>query len=90
MSDLENEIRAALNRASAESNSDTPDFILAGFLMDCLEAWDQATVARETFYGREVGSVKAAPPMVEGIQVTGATQHHVHLSDTIAPRGDVQ
>lgn len=56
---LEDEIRTALNRASAENDSDTPDFVLAGFLMDCLEAWNQATVARESFYSREVGGGKA-------------------------------
>lgn len=49
-------LRAAIEREinihSAESGSDTPDFILAQYLTDCLEAFDRATVARERWYGR--------------------------------------
>jgi hypothetical protein len=49
---LEDTIRNALNRASRENASDTPDFILAQYLMDCLEAFEAATTARERWYGR--------------------------------------
>lgn len=36
-----------------ESASNTPDFILAQYLSHCLLAWNQATIQRETWYGRE-------------------------------------
>lgn len=47
--DLRNELRALLNRASRENESNTPDFILAGYLMNCLEAFEDATRQREGF-----------------------------------------
>lgn len=50
---LRKEIEEAINRNSAENGSDTPDFILAEYLTDCLSAYDKATTAREKWYGRE-------------------------------------
>ena len=44
------EIEEAINRHSAENGSDTPDFILAEFLIDCLLAFDRATRARTDWY----------------------------------------
>jgi hypothetical protein len=41
-STLEDEIRAAINRASRENASNTPDFILAEYLTDCLMAYERA------------------------------------------------
>ena len=52
MSELRSEITTALNRASAENPSGTPDFILADFLLDALMAFDAAVAAREAWYGR--------------------------------------
>lgn len=52
MNNLENELTALLNRYSAENGSNTPDFILAKFLLGCLQAWDRATEDREIWYGR--------------------------------------
>ena len=64
-SNLRAEIATAINRVSAENGSDTPDFILAEYLTDCLAAFDRAVSARENWYGREVGewakSVEARP-----------------------------
>lgn len=45
-----------LNSFSEENGSNTPDFILATFLDHCLSAWNDATKAREIWYG-----VKLAP-----------------------------
>jgi hypothetical protein len=42
-----------LNRHSKENASNTPDFILAQYLVACLEAWNTATQQRETWYGRD-------------------------------------
>lgn len=48
---LYEEIQCALNRASAEKGSGTPDFILARYLLDCLKAFDNAALARSNWYG---------------------------------------
>ncbi len=53
MSELENEIRSACNRCSAENGSDTPDFILSRYLLSCLEAFDAATRRRDEWYGNK-------------------------------------
>jgi hypothetical protein len=49
--DLRVRIEQELNRASAENASNTPDFVLAEFLTDCLAAFDRATTARDNWYG---------------------------------------
>lgn len=45
-------IAGCINVASAENGSDTPDFIIAEYLVDCLEALDAAVRKREKWYGR--------------------------------------
>lgn len=52
MSDLENSVRAMINVHSAENASNTPDFILARYLMQCLDAFSEAVGAREKWHGR--------------------------------------
>jgi hypothetical protein len=51
MDDFGRELRALLNKYSMENNSNTPDFILAAYLLDCLRAWDIAMRDRETWQG---------------------------------------
>jgi len=51
---LRTEIEQAINRCSAENGSNTPDFILAQFLVDCLIAFDKASRAREKWYNVEL------------------------------------
>ena len=48
---FEVELRSFLNRHSMENSSNTPDFILAEYLMKCLEAFNETSVAREKWYG---------------------------------------
>jgi len=50
------EIEHLINRHSQENGSDTPDFILAEYLTDCLDAYDKAVQRREAWYDRKVGS----------------------------------
>ena len=50
--DFRREIESAINRHSKENGSDTPDFILAEYLSDCLKAWDKGVSRREKWYGR--------------------------------------
>lgn len=51
--DLRKKIEHAINTSSAENGSNTPDFILAEYLTDCLAAFDKASKAREKWYGIE-------------------------------------
>lgn len=50
---FEKELQQLINKHSRENASNTPDFILAMYMMNCLEAFEQATQQRETWYGRE-------------------------------------
>lgn len=45
------ELERLINCYSMENGSDTPDFMLAGFLCDCLAAFDKATNLRSEWYG---------------------------------------
>lgn len=42
-----------INAHSLENESDTPDFILAEYLTDCLAAFDKATEGRTKWYGNK-------------------------------------
>lgn len=50
MSDFRKELETLINRHSKENGSDTPDFILAQFLADSLDAFDKAVVRRTAWY----------------------------------------
>lgn len=47
------ELTGIINFYSLDSESDSPDFILAEFLEDCLDAFDKAVNQRERFFGRK-------------------------------------
>lgn len=44
------ELGAIINRYSQENGSDTPDFILADYLLNCLDAWNAAVKRRTKWY----------------------------------------
>lgn len=46
------ELELLINKHSIENGSNTPDFLLAEFLTDCLAAFDKTTNLREKWYGR--------------------------------------
>lgn len=46
------ELTALINKYSIENNSDTTDFILAEYLVNCLDSFNKGIVAREAWYGR--------------------------------------
>lgn len=46
-------LEVLINHHSCENGSNTPDFILAKYLTDCLHAFDKATEVRERWYGRK-------------------------------------
>jgi hypothetical protein len=53
MNKLVKELETILNRTSRENKSNTPDFILAEFIMKCLEAGEELIRQREKFYGKK-------------------------------------
>jgi hypothetical protein len=60
--DFISELRELINKHSMENRSNTPDFILAQYLTNCLRAWNAATTAREKWYGREPQPVQPPNP----------------------------
>ncbi len=48
---LQAELSILLNNFCGEKASDTPDFILAKYLIDCLSAFSEATNKRDEWYG---------------------------------------
>lgn len=60
---LERDLTGLLNAHSVENGSDTPDFLLAEYLLRCLHNWNISIGARERWYGR------AVPGFGEGEQV---------------------
>ena len=53
------QLEQLINKESMENGSDTPDFILADYLMGCLENFDKTLQSREKWYGRTVGGLKS-------------------------------
>lgn len=58
---LRDELAAILNMHCAENNSNTPDYVLAQFIGDSLDAFDRAVNARELHYGRVIVRTSAPP-----------------------------
>ena len=58
MEDFRLELGILINKHSMENGSDTPDFLLAEYLIDCLNAYDKTMQKRERWYGREINVTK--------------------------------
>jgi hypothetical protein len=63
---FESELEALINRYSQENASNTPDFILAQFLLGCLTQWNQSVQRRETWYGRNAAPSSAPDSLPVG------------------------
>lgn len=55
---FKNELEKLINKYSLENGSDTPDFILANYLANCLKNFDEITNRRECWYGRKTLKTK--------------------------------
>lgn len=44
------ELETLINKYSLENDSDTPDFLLAEYLRDCLDAYETLIQARDKWY----------------------------------------
>ena len=51
---LASAIEDVINRHCRENASNTPDFILGEYLLTCLQAFEVACRARETWYGKHM------------------------------------
>jgi hypothetical protein len=70
MTDLpafQRELETLINRFSGENESNTPDFILAEFLVKCLVTWNASVARREVWYGRAIGTL-GMPPLTDDPQ----------------------
>lgn len=65
MQDFVKELGKLINRHSIENSSNTPDFIMAQYLVGCLEVFSLAIQQRETYYGRD-GRPSEQPPAKKG------------------------
>ncbi len=59
--DFRTELERLINRHSLENGSNTPDFILAIYMAECLRAFDNATLRRDEWYGRETRLATTLP-----------------------------
>ena len=55
-SEFRKDLEISINACSMENGSDTPDFILAEYLEDCLRAYDKTVRAREGWWKENVPS----------------------------------
>ena len=53
MSKFRKELEVLINQNSLENGSNTPDFILAEYLENCLKAFDYAVSQRTSWYRKE-------------------------------------
>ena len=51
MSKFREDLEVLINQNSKERGSNTPDFILADYLADCLDSFDKAVTRRSKWYG---------------------------------------
>ena len=54
---MQRAIEQAINCSSGENDSNTPDFILARYLMDCFDAFTLCSRERERWYGKSLNIV---------------------------------
>lgn len=56
MNKFRKELETLINKYSMENASNTPDFILAEYLENCLKAFDLALSKRASWYVSELGT----------------------------------
>jgi hypothetical protein len=87
--ELRKSISSAINSVSAENGSDTPDFILAAFLTDCLEAWNTATKRRNDWYApKGLAPAPEEPVIKESLTTEPAPKWRDLGPDEVIQEGD--
>ena len=54
MQKFQKELRALINKHCLENRSNTADFILAEYLVDCLKSYEKIHNRNEEWYGRKL------------------------------------
>jgi len=57
MSKFREDLEVLINQNSKENGSNTPDFILADYLADCLDAYDKAVTRRTEWYQKSTDEI---------------------------------
>ena len=88
MTEFRKAIESAINCSSKENGSDTPDFILAEYLIDCLAAFDKAVRTRDQWYGHEPWAINSVLPITNtptgeatNVESYGVTSRSTILSE---------
>lgn len=68
MSEFKKELENLINRFSKESGSDTPDFILANYLDNCLKNFDETIQQRKNYYSEDIGIIVPSETTTEAVQ----------------------
>lgn len=55
MGTFQKELQELINKHCLENESDSPDFILAEYMLDTLDAYTDAVKKRENWHGRKLG-----------------------------------
>ena len=66
MNEFEKELERLINSHSLENESDTPDYILAKYLVRCLEAFNAATKHRTWWLRKPEDMDKPCPEVKDG------------------------
>lgn len=74
-SEFEVKLMHLINECSMESGSNTPDFILAQYLYNCLLTWNIITKKRDDWYGYR--------PIEDVIKVEGSEMHEIKTDNTM-------
>lgn len=56
---FKDELAGLINKYSKENESDTPDFILAMYISDCLDTFSNVVIRRDKWYGFKTLSKEA-------------------------------
>ena len=70
---LEQEIETLLNKNCIDNDTDTPDFILAKYLMNCLEVYKETVAARDKWFGFDPWGKHQKPIDLEPVEFTIST-----------------
>lgn len=49
LTEFRKELETLINKHALEQGSHTPDYLLADYLMGCLDAWEQTTARRDVW-----------------------------------------
>ena len=84
------ELEQLLNRHSMENGCDTPDFILARYLINALDNFNNAVNERETWYGRKTHNSNLGINIVPDLNLEPSTTEPIIDLDSTARPPDLK